>query len=143
MRSTRAAADSSGVRGLHSSSRCESRKRSVASSEIIQLQHGGGLLDRVLERLEQRPLLPDPASHRAVGRQGMNEARPPIGALGFRQQMFQSFQRDLAALRIPADLRRLAEALFEALEADGAYGTTPLEPASDSGFRPDTSCCSR
>ena len=31
------------------------------------------------------------------------------------------------------------EDVLEALEADGAYGTTPLEPPSDSGFRPDTS----
>jgi RNA polymerase sigma-B factor len=31
------------------------------------------------------------------------------------------------------------EEVLEALEADGAYGTAPLEPASDAGFRPDTS----
>ena len=33
---TSAAADSSGVRGLQSSSRCESRNRSVASSEMVE-----------------------------------------------------------------------------------------------------------
>jgi RNA polymerase sigma-B factor len=31
------------------------------------------------------------------------------------------------------------EDVLEALEADGAYGTTQLEPPSDSGYRPDTS----
>jgi RNA polymerase sigma-B factor len=31
------------------------------------------------------------------------------------------------------------EEVLEGLEADGAYGTTPLEPASDSGYRPDSS----
>ena len=31
------------------------------------------------------------------------------------------------------------EDVLESLEADGAYGTTQLEPPSDSGYRPDTS----
>ena len=44
-------------------------------------------------------------------RQRMHEARLAIRALGLGQEMLQRLQRDLTALRVPADLGGLGEAI--------------------------------
>jgi hypothetical protein len=49
--------------------------------------------------------------HAAIVRQGVDKAWPAVGAFCFRQQMIQAFERDLAALRVPADVHRLGEAI--------------------------------
>ena len=41
----------------------------------------------------------------------MDKTGSAVGAFGLGQQMLQTLQRDLAALRIPADLCRLGEAI--------------------------------
>ena len=51
----------------------------------------------------------------------------------------QRFGRSPSPKEIADETGLTEEEVLEALEADGAYGTTPLEPASDSGFRPDAS----
>ena len=51
----------------------------------------------------------------------------------------QRLGRSPSAKEIAVDTGLSEEAVLEALEADGAYGTTSLEPASDSGSRLDTS----
>ncbi|MGY4311328.1 hypothetical protein ACVWW1_000631 [Bradyrhizobium sp. JR3.5] len=49
--------------------------------------------------------------HAAVRRQAEDEARPAIRRLGLGQQVVQPFQRDRAALGIPAHLGRLGVAI--------------------------------
>ena len=51
----------------------------------------------------------------------------------------QRLSRSPSAAEIAAETGLSEEAVLEALEADGAYGTTSLEPASDSSARIDTS----
>ena len=51
----------------------------------------------------------------------------------------QRYGRSPSPKEIADETGLTEEEVLEALEADGAYGTTPLEPASDSGFRPDAS----
>ena len=47
----------------------------------------------------------------AVRIEQMHEARPAIGAPGFRQEIFEALDRELAALRIPTDFSGLGEAI--------------------------------
>ena len=51
----------------------------------------------------------------------------------------QQLGRSPSTKEISIETGLTEEEILEALEADGAYGTTPLEPASDSGYRPDAS----
>ncbi len=57
------------------------------------------------------------------------------GAVG---PLTQRLARSPSASEIAVETGLTEEEVLEALEADGAYGTTTLEPASESGTRPDT-----
>ena len=83
--------------------------------------------------------------HRAIGRQRVHEARPAVGAPGFGQEMLQPLQRDLAALRIPADLRRLGEAIDlpglheHAPRRETIGAAVAVEPVDEAADCPDPS----
>ena len=49
--------------------------------------------------------------HRPIMCQSVDKARPAVGAFRLGQQVIQALQRDLAAVRIPAHLRGLGEAI--------------------------------
>ena len=61
----------------------------------------------------------------------MDEARPAIGAFGLREKILQALGRNFAALRVPAELGGLGEAVdLAGLNADTA-AREAVRPALD------------
>ena len=61
----------------------------------------------------------------------MDEARPAIGAFGLREKILQALDRNFAALRVPAELGGLGEAVDLAGLNANAAGREAVRPALD------------
>jgi RNA polymerase sigma-B factor len=71
-----------------------------------------------------------------VPRQLQERVLAVSGAVG---PLAHRLQRSPSPKELANELGLTEEEVLEALEADGAYGTSPLEPAGDSGYRTDSS----